>query len=83
MGNSRHRLWHTALSPLPTLPDALHTSCEGHTMTDLLQIANMHCPTEPSQNDFFAPKMQPEEQTLLKPRDPTLGMTCALVQCIP
>lgn len=52
-------------------------------MTDLLQIANMHCPTEPSQNDFFAPKMQPEEQTLLKPRDPTLGMTCALVQCIP
>lgn len=49
--------WHAAHSPLPTLPGALHTSCEVLTMTDLLYIENVHCSTDPSQNIFFAPKV--------------------------
>lgn len=52
-------VWQTAHPPLPTLPGALHASCEGHTMRDLLHIENMHCSTDPSQYNFYAPKIQP------------------------
>lgn len=55
----RHRLWHTAYSPLPTLPGVPHTSYEVLTMTDLLHIENMYCSTDTSQNNFFASQIQP------------------------